>query len=374
MNIVKIVYGQDRGGIYSCETQYLQFLKEKGVHITLVIVGKGDSVETYKSLADQTIQLENVGVRFEGGLIKRFQLLYNAYAFGRRNVNEVFNVINAAEVDAVIYRREAYMFLGSFIAKKLKTSCYWHMANSINNSSSRLLHKVLSRVLEITPIANSIYTSQTFGKGCELVVYPGFNDERLIQNSSNDQLALGIDPTKPIYGMIARVCNEKAQDLLVEGFVHSQAAEEGAYLLLAGNYSDKGFFEKIRQKAGKLWGSQVIYLGLLEEVASFYNTIDVAINSRRNAEPFGISIAEALFMKKPVISYYKGGPEEMIQHGENGWLVYEISSEAYEMAFNQSFNDKNKWTEMGIRSFEKSHKFNSKVNVEKLLKIISKQY
>lgn len=370
MHLIKIVYGNDKGGIFSCESQYLQLLKQKGIVVHLIIVGEGHNSAKYEGMINSVIRLKTVDVKFDGTGIKRLMTLVKAFVFGLKNALKIRYQFKSHNIASVIYRREAFMFLGGILAIGLKTKCYWHMANSINNRSSKLLHNSMCKIFGINPIANSKYTQKTFGPKCRYVVYPGFSTEKLSLSHDNDRFGLPIPKNALIYGMIARVCLEKAQDLLVEGFVSSHAAAEGCHLILAGNADRPEFLSDVKACAGALWGVQVHYIGLTNEVAKFYGLIDVAVNSRRNAEPFGISVAEAMYMKKPVISYYLGGPTEMIKEGENGWLVHGVSKQAYVDAFNLSFENRDEWRKMGETSFRLSSPFNSETNVDNLVEII----
>ncbi len=45
------------------------------------------------------------------------------------------------------------------------------------------------------------------------------------------------------------------------------------------------------------------------------------------AEPFGLSIVEAMAMRKSVVACNTGGVPEIITHGRDGWLVAERSAE-----------------------------------------------
>lgn len=371
MHLIKIVYGNDRGGIFSCESQYIGILKSRGVHVYLIIVGEGVSADRYEQMVEAAVRIKGFDIRFCGTAIKRIMKLFWTFGFGLRYAFRLKGKYKQIDIAGITYRREAFMFLGGILAFFLKTTCYWHMANTVNTKLSRVLNTAVCRLFRIIPLANSIYTKHTLGPVCKYVVYPGFGIDRLEKPFDQDQFGLPIQGGLPVFGMIARVCEDKAQDILVEGFVKSDAVHAGSHLVLAGNVSEPSFLAKIREIAGAYWDKQVHYIGVTDEAAKFYDLIDVAINARRNAEPFGISIAEALHMKKPIISYYEGGPSEMIESGENGWLVYEVSSDAYSETINKSLLDREKWGIMGDKSFEKAPPFSSSVNVEKLVSIIS---
>src|SRR5699024_684111 len=99
-------------------------------------------------------------------------------------------------------------------------------------------------------------------------------------------------------------------------FIESDAFKDGAYLLLAGDYDKIDFFTKVKETAGGNWNKSIYHLGKISDLHNFYASIDVMINGRLNAEPFGISIAESLGAGVPVIAYNLGGPQEMVEEGK----------------------------------------------------------
>lgn len=370
MNLIKIVYGSDRGGILSCETQYIGILKKKGVNVFLIIVGEGVSVEKYKNATDNCFQIKGFDIRFNGGTAKRLLKLLFCLWFGLKHAIYLIKHYKHLEISGIIYRREAFMFLGGILSFFLKTTCYWHMANTVNTTMSKWINTAVCKVLKIIPLANSHFTMMTLGPICKHVVYPGFGTDRLDKPFNQDFFGIAVKEGAPVFGMIARVCHDKAQDLLVRGFVNSDVIGAGGHLILAGNISSDKFLDEIKKAAGDYWGKQIHYIGVTDEAAKFYGLIDVAVNSRRNAEPFGISIAEALYMRKPILSYFKGGPSEMIVEGQNGWFVNEVNANAYRDTFNRSLLEREKWVIMGENSYKSAKPFSSVENVEKLISIV----
>ena len=71
------------------------------------------------------------------------------------------------------------------------------------------------------------------------------------------------------------------------------------------------------QMASRL--SRVVFLGAQESIASLLNCADIALQPSA-LESFGLSILEALSIGAPVITTRCGGPEEVVVHGECGYL------------------------------------------------------
>ena len=69
-------------------------------------------------------------------------------------------------------------------------------------------------------------------------------------------------------------------------------------------------------------------------------------------EPFGLSIVEAMAMRRPVIACGTGGVPEIITHGTDGWLVEERSAEAVAAGITTLLNDAALCRQLGARARE----------------------
>jgi glycosyltransferase involved in cell wall biosynthesis len=68
-------------------------------------------------------------------------------------------------------------------------------------------------------------------------------------------------------------------------------------------------------------GKNVSLLPFVRDVAKFHSGIDCLVNPSFPAEPFGMSIIEAMAHGVPVIASRGGGPSEIIEDGVSGFLV-----------------------------------------------------
>ncbi|MGX1639420.1 glycosyltransferase family 4 protein [Sphingobacterium sp. NPDC055431] len=372
MRILKIVNSNDTGGVFTCESQFLRLLRERGVDVDLIIIGNGDKLKIYEDLADEKFYLPQTDFLFSGSALDRLSSLKKAYLFGKKFAKEILKTCIKKDYQAIIYRRENLMFLSGLISKKLNVPCYWHMANSVGNNTSKVVYQAICRYLNIIPIANSEYTRISLGANfCKYVIYPGYNEQRLKSGNDSFRKKYISDKQNVIFGMLTRIEEDKAVEIVIKAFIKSEAFSDSVLIIAGGPLTTE--YSKFCQSIVKEY-SNIVMIGPITEVGDFYSSVDIMINGRRNAEPFGITIAESLFASKPIIAYYKGGPSEMIKEGENGWLVYDPTIDAYKDAINISIRDRLKWREMGIKGRKLSEKYSASVNVDKLIKILVNQY
>jgi glycosyltransferase involved in cell wall biosynthesis len=369
MRILKIVNSRDSGGVLTCEMQFIKHFQIKGHIVDLVILGDGPKRETYEKIVTESYCIKELGVSYNGTIPEILKGIWKSRNYGVKNAKLLLATIKD-KPDVIIYRRPTYLFLAGSIAASFGIPLFWHLPNTVNSAFSRKFYTFFCSSYKIVPVANSKFTQKSLFPLCKYVVFPGFDENRVLPEVPIFREMLKIDKGIPVYGVLSRICYDKAQDILIQAFNSSKVAQHGGHLIIAGAADDPSFLTYLKSLAGDKLDKQIHFIGNLDNVQGFYASIDVAINSRRNVEAFGISIAEALGAAKPVIAYKLGGPSELIVHDKNGWLVDRPDPEAYCKAIDLSFSRKDKWLEIGKAGLQKSTDFSAEKNVDNFLKII----
>jgi len=372
MRILRVVNSSDAGGIFACEIQFIEELKKRDVIIDAVIVGDGDKTEEYKKICNLTYSVPALDFNYSGSPLKIVSAIAKNINLSSKYVEDLKKQIPSdINYDVIMYQKTIYIHLVGNLAKSLNAKAMWHLPCIIRTNFGKLYYSYFCKKYEIIQVANSLYTKTTLGKQCKYVVYPGYDPKRIQKGASTFRKMLVLDSNVPVYGIAARMHEYKAQDIVVEAFVKSNIPSVGGHLLVAGGPLDSDYAQEVQGKAGALLNKQVHFLGEIKDMSEFYSSVNIIINGRRNVEPFGISIAEAIGAGKPVIAYKLGGPSEMIVDGANGWLVDNPTTQSYKDAFNLSIENKNKWLKMGEFAKESSHKFTVEENVNTLMHIIN---
>ncbi len=364
MKILKILGGDDYGGQYVCECQFIEFWTKQGIIVDGYIIGSGRAVENYKSILSNHYVLPDINAQFGGGLKNIFSGIKESFRYVKRNSESFLFQDN---YDAIIHRGQSYLPLASYLASKHHSKAFWHLPNSLNRSLSKIYYNLTLRWLNVKPVANSLYTKKSIGSLCKHVVYPGFNEDRVITTEPSYRPKYKIDSNSKVYGTAARIHPTKAQDVLIEAFIKSRVHENGSHLLIAGISEDEDYLMKCKSLACG-FENKIHFLGNVNNMPAFYSSIDIYVNSRLDAEPFGISIAEALGAGKPVIAFYVGGPSEMIKDGLNGQLVLKPSIESYQKAIKNLFDNYHIFNSKDIK--ESSERFGYRLNAQKFIDIV----
>ncbi|MCK9452692.1 MAG: glycosyltransferase family 4 protein [Bacteroidales bacterium] len=187
-----------------------------------------------------------------------------------------------------------------------------------------------SRLIK-TPVVTTIHG---FSSPKIIPVYKKYNADNFYVSISNSDRSPELNYTATVYNGIDGkdfTFNAKPKDyLLFFGRIHPEkgtwesiqiAKKANKKLIISGLIQDEAYFEeKVKPYIN---GEDVVYVGnsgpkerdkLLGEALALLHPISFD-------EPFGLSVAEAMFCGTPVIAFNRGSMPELIAHTKTGFLV-----------------------------------------------------
>jgi glycosyltransferase involved in cell wall biosynthesis len=125
----------------------------------------------------------------------------------------------------------------------------------------------------------------------------------------------------PSVAFAGRLVREKGVDVLLHAFAKIVSTVPEAQLVIFGDGPEREYIAKLL--IDLRLAARVLVFGHLpqSEMELKINTAWVQAVPSRWAEPFGIVAAEAMMRGTAVVASSSGGLAEIIQHGENGFLV-----------------------------------------------------
>jgi glycosyltransferase involved in cell wall biosynthesis len=130
--------------------------------------------------------------------------------------------------------------------------------------------------------------------------------------------ALGVQPDTPLVGTVAEISAAKApyDYIAIVQRIHDAMPE--ARFVWAGTGPMKDEVQAEATRAGL--DGVLTWLGQREDVAPLYNAFDVYLLPS-HFEGLSRTVVEALCSGVPVVTTRVGGHEEVLQHGNQGWLA-----------------------------------------------------
>jgi glycosyltransferase involved in cell wall biosynthesis len=173
-----------------------------------------------------------------------------------------------------------------------------------------------------TPVLTTIHG---FSSEKILPVYQRYNDTSYYVSISNADRHPALDYLATVYHGIPleefTLRRDPGDYLLFFGRIHPVSLQSGRRLLIAGIIQDRAYFE--REVAPYLDGDRIQYLGSVgpERRNELLGGAYALLHLINFAEPFGLSMIEAMACGTPVIARPYGSIPEIIRHGETGFLA-----------------------------------------------------
>jgi glycosyltransferase involved in cell wall biosynthesis len=120
---------------------------------------------------------------------------------------------------------------------------------------------------------------------------------------------------------LGRICHPKGIHILLAAFNSLKTESELHIIGGADNNEEERYMQRLKKRYKKdpriIWDGKIDNNNVFQVILQY----DVMVHPAICLEIFGLNVAEALSLGKPVIATRCGGPEMQIEHGVNGWLV-----------------------------------------------------
>lgn len=184
-----------------------------------------------------------------------------------------------------------------------------------------------------TPVLTTIHG---FSSPAILPVYEKYNHKNYYVSISNSDRSEKLNYIATVYHGINleqfTFKKEMGDYLLFFGRMHSDkgakeaiqiAKQFGMKLIMAGIVQDQKYFDK---EISPNFGDDIIYVGSVgsQERDKLLGGAYALLHPIFFAEPFGLSVVEAMACGTPVVAFNKGSMPEIIDNGKNGFIVENV--------------------------------------------------
>lgn len=89
---------------------------------------------------------------------------------------------------------------------------------------------------------------------------------------------------------------------------------------MIGGIEDKDYYKELTECIKERnYEKHFIFTDFVSNPCDYIKNLDIVLHTSKN-EPFGRSIVESMYMRKPVIAF-SGGPSEILQNEKTGFII-----------------------------------------------------
>lgn len=240
-----------------------------------------------------------------------------------------------------------HLLLAVGLRFRRKQVVVWEMANAVSSADplAAFLYRTLARVLRVQVVANSQYTARSLSRATVRPVPVMHLSSRI----SPEPQPVKRSPEVARLLMAARVHPSKMQKELIAA-LGALDVTPSVELTIVGFNGTLVYEEEVREAAGLVSRQprkSIHLIAARDNIEDHFARTDVVISLRRDAEPFGLTVIEAMMAGRPVLATALGGPSETIIDGRTGWLVPCADQQSLLGALARVLRDADRWPEMG---------------------------
>jgi glycosyltransferase involved in cell wall biosynthesis len=225
--------------------------------------------------------------------------------------------IKINKIDTV-YTNSAAVLPGAVAATRMKTQSIWHVREIYKNKIENKIVSFFLKNFSNKVIVNSKSTGKSINIESRKIT--------VIYNSVESKIASNKHKMNEIIkiGMAGRINRWKGQKLFVDCALQILKVYQNVEFHIAGEaYQGEEFLRNnlVEYINEKNLSDKVILLGQVDDMTSFYDSLNIFVLPSIQPEPFGLVVIEAMSHKLPVIATNHGGPTEIVEDGITGYLV-----------------------------------------------------
>ena len=362
MRLLWILNGNEIGGARTMVLGMTRALQQRGCEVPIHFLGPGEFAEECLAEGYDVEVLGNQAPPIPAGALFVKALRYaRLLAYGRRTRDGLVASVMAADPDALHFLWPNHLLLVGPVARRRGLLVSWEMPNIIGSGYpfglNRRITKFQLKRYDVTVLAPSRYVAETFGSlATPPVLLPlGIDHQRFDPDRVTPvrRADLEIPDGAITLGIFARLDPAKGQRQMVDALKLLGDRAPEIHLCLFGK-GHESYLEDLRRRGRGLPSHiQVRLFGDVVDPENYYELVDVAVNSRIDPEPFGLSVIEAMAMKRPVLAHALGGPRETVVDGSTGWHTDTPTPEGFAAALRRVLADRARWPGMGKRGRER---------------------
>lgn len=328
-------------------------LKRRGYEVRFVV---NNSSGPFQSYLDSNIEILDLGAKVFN--IPKVRVLLWLLAYIASIPKNKTCVLISFSPSANLY-----VLLAKMLRPGVRVIIQEHAFQSVALDDNSFLYRIFYRNFLVKlyrkadiflTIANAIKNNfiETFSIDPKraVVVRNPVDVEKIKKMSASEIPSFSFDYNKKYIISAGRLCRQKNFHRLIRIFGNVAHDESNAELIILGEGDDRGSLRKLSQELGI--EKRIHFVGFQDNPYAWFSKSHIFCLTS-NWEGLPQVIAEAMICGLPVISHdCPSGPAEMLQDGENGFLVRFGDENGFVMAIKKLLNDQYLMEKFGHRAYQ----------------------
>lgn len=349
LNILYLITTLELGGAQRDVLYMAKKLDKNEFNVLLITSAKG-------MLVNEAKEIEGIKLFLIPELQRKINPFRDFIAFFK-----IFRIIKKEKIDIIHTHSSKAGILGRWLAKLIGVPIILHTVHGwgFNDYQPNLIKKffillerlsarITTKLITVSKATMKEGLVNKIGKLSQYeVIYGGIEIGRFTDlkiDAEKECKALGLDPAKPIVGMVARLEAQKAPlDFIKVARDVSDEIPDTQFLLVGdGPLRPKVEFEIARLELSE----KVVLAGWRFDIPAIMASLDIFVLTSL-WEGLPRVFAEAVVTGKPIVATEVGGAREMVAEGVNGYLVQPKANGNMARKIVELLNDKEKMRKFG---------------------------
>jgi glycosyltransferase involved in cell wall biosynthesis len=333
--ILIVMHNAGTGGVEQSILTLCKFLNREHFEPILVFPSDGPLMRTFEDIGIKMITspvewlIPPKYIREKG---QEEDYYYNKFLFKLNDrVRNLQGIIDSNGID-LVHSATLTVADGAIAARVSGVPHLWHIHGHYNadfdflpiTTVYSLVESLSAKVVAVSKSVRDSIGKYISCKGKIDVVYNGLDLEKLDKDRNVDSSLFREFPKlrdKKIICLIGRVYKIKGIDLFVDAAIKVLQERDDVAFLIVGPIGDRNLFNQMNEKIrvhNRL--DSIVFAGLRDDVQSILKHVYLMVCASPK-EGFPYVLLESMAASTPVLSTRCGGPEEVINHGETGYLL-----------------------------------------------------